>query len=74
MSQKTFMLESNNSSGKLFTDRARKNSRIGSNFLEQKNAQWNTTLNQGGLQINPGDTINISSTQINLRGIWFLYN
>ncbi len=68
MSQKTFMLESNNSSGKLFTDRARKNSRIGSNFLEQKNAQWNTTLNQGGLQINPGDTINISSTQINLRG------
>ena len=55
MSQKTFMLESNNSSGKLFTDRARKESRIGSNFLEQNNAQWNTTLNQGGLQINPGD-------------------
>tara|TARA_R110001592_G_scaffold69006_1_gene211532 strand:+ start:292 stop:4650 length:4359 start_codon:yes stop_codon:yes gene_type:complete len=68
MSQKTFMVESNNTSGKLFTDRARKNARIGKNFVEEQNAQWTTTINQGGLQINPGDTISISSTQINLRG------
>lgn len=68
MSQKTFMLESNNVSGKLFTDRARKQSRIGKNYVEETNSQWNTTINQGGIQINPGDTISISSTQINLRG------
>lgn len=68
MSQKTFMLESNNVSGKLFTDRARKQSRIGKNYVEETNSQWNTTISQGGIQINPGDTISISSTQINLRG------
>ena len=62
------MVESNNTSGKLYTDRARKNARIGKNFVEEKNAQWTTTINQGGLQINPGDSISISSTQINLRG------
>ena len=68
MSTKTFLLESNNSSGKLFNDRARKESRIGKNYVAEKNSQWTTTINQGGLQINPGDTISISSTQINLRG------
>ena len=68
MATKTFLLESNNASGKLFNDRARKESRIGKNYVEEKNSQWTTTINQGGLQINPGDTISISSTQINLRG------
>ena len=33
------MVESNNTSGKLFTDRARKNARIGKNFVEEQNAQ-----------------------------------
>ena len=68
MAQKTFMLESNNASSKLFNDRARKQSRIGKNYVEETNSQWNTTISQGGLQINPGDQISISSTQINLRG------
>lgn len=68
MSTKTFMLESNNSSAKLLTDRARKQARVGKNFVEENNSQWTTTINQGGLQINPGDEISISSTQINLRG------
>ena len=68
MSTKTFLIESNNASGKLFNDRARKNSRIGQNFVKEQNSQWQTTINQGGLQINPGDSITISSTQINLRG------
>ena len=69
MSTKTFMLESNNTSAKLFTNRSRKESRIGSaNFVKELNSQWTTTINQGGLQINPGDQITISSTQVNLRG------
>tara|TARA_R100000935_G_scaffold36217_1_gene57186 strand:+ start:1766 stop:6103 length:4338 start_codon:yes stop_codon:yes gene_type:complete len=63
------MLESNNTSAKLFTNRSRKESRIGSaNFVKELNSQWTTTINQGGLQINPGDQITISSTQVNLRG------
>ena len=64
---KTFIIESNNSSGKLLSDRNKKDAKISDTDVNERNSQWQTNLNMG-VKLEEGDQLSISSVQINLRG------
>ncbi len=64
---KTLIIESNNASGKLLSDRNQKNAKISDTNLEEQNSHWQTNLNYG-VKLEEGDQLSISSVQINLRG------
>ena len=64
---KTFIIESNNSSGKLVSDRNKKDAKISDTDVNERNSQWQTNLNMG-VKLEDGDQLSISSVQINLRG------
>jgi len=67
MSNKTILIESNNSASKLYTNRQLRRGVIGNQNIKKSNSQWRTDLKYG-LNIDEGDEITISGTQINLRG------
>ena len=64
---KILLVESNNSAGKLYTDRQQLNGVVGKNKINKNNAAWNTDIKYG-IKLNVGDELTISATQINLRG------
>ena len=64
---KILLVESNNSAGKLYTDRQNRNGVVGNNKINKNNAAWNTDIKYG-IKMNVGDQLTISATQINLRG------
>jgi len=64
---KTLIIESNNSSGKLLSDRNQKNAKISDDNLSERNSSWQTNLNYG-VKLEEGDQLSVSSVQINLRG------
>ena len=64
---KTLIIESNNASGKLLSDRNQKNAKISDTNLSEQNSHWQTNLNYG-VKLEEGDQLSISSVQINLRG------
>ena len=64
---KTFIIESNNSSGKLLSDRSKKDAKISDMDIDEHNSSWETNLNMG-VKLEEGDQLSISSVQINLRG------
>ena len=67
MSSRTILIESNNTSSKLYTNRQLRKGVIGSQNIKKDNSRWRTDL-KFGLAVDEGDEITISGTQINLRG------
>lgn len=67
MSSKTLLIESNNTSSKLYTNRQLRKGVIGKQNIKKDNSRWRTDLKYG-LNVDIGDQITISGTQINLRG------
>ncbi len=67
MNSKTLLIESNNSSSKLYTNRQLRKGVVGKDNIRKNNSQWKTDL-KFGVEVEPGDEITVSGTQINLRG------
>ena len=67
MASRTILIESNNTSSKIYTNRQLRKGVIGNQNIKKDNSRWKTDLKYG-VQVDPGDEITISGSQINLRG------
>ena len=67
MASRTILIESNNKSSKLYTNRQQIDAVVGAGNISTNNSKWSTDLKYG-VSVSEGDEITVSGAQINLRG------